>query len=201
MAALQAALNNAQGGGAGTFRLAITSATGAAGAEWYGQGSNAPSITVNYTPGSGATLAPAISSTPAVGSVAVTGSVVIGNNTTLTASNVTDTGGNVTSVGFYLQANTNNGNAALGDIFLGNGSITSGNATNGTWTLGNVSTLINLNGSILSPGNYTFYAVAKDDQQDVSPLTQSAPVNLQAAPTPGWLTLSSGASAVFSTKP
>src|SRR5207245_2381903 len=89
-----------------------------------------------------------ISVAPTIGSFAVVPtSVVSGGTVTLTASNVT--GGTISGVNFYRESNGTAGLQIGSDTLVGDG-MQSGT----TWTQSNVST------TALSPGNYTYYAVA-----------------------------------------
>src|SRR5262249_47740544 len=91
---------------------------------------------------------------------------------TLTASNVTETGGTVTGVNFYRESN---GTAGLQ---VGSDTLVGAAAQSGTtWTLSNVST-----DGLLS-GTYTYYAVATD-AANVSSSPSSAPLTIAEGPPP-----------------
>ncbi len=97
-------------------------------------------------------------------------SVVAGSSTTLTASNVTDSGSTISSVTFYRESD---GVAGLSgsDTALGGGSQ---NGT--TWTLSTGTTGF-------AAGTYTYYAVATD-AATVSSAASSATLGVTAAPVP-----------------
>jgi hypothetical protein len=89
---------------------------------------------------------------PVIGAFAASpASVAAGTPVALTATNVTETGGTVSSVKFYRESNATAGLQIGSDVLIG-----SGTASGTTWSLSNVST------SGLSAGTYTFYAVATD---------------------------------------
>ena len=77
-------------------------------------------------------------------------SVTVGASTTLTASNVTESGGTISSVKFYRESNGSSGLQIGSDTLVGTGS-----QNGSTWTL-SAST------SGFAAGNYTYYAVATD---------------------------------------
>jgi Endonuclease/Exonuclease/phosphatase family len=94
---------------------------------------------------------PTSAGSPVIGSFTISPtSVQTGGSFTLTASNVTDTGGTISSVTFYRESNGTNGLQVGSDTLVGSGTQ---NGT--TWTL-TVST------TGLTAGTYTFYAVATD---------------------------------------
>jgi endonuclease/exonuclease/phosphatase family metal-dependent hydrolase len=90
--------------------------------------------------------------TPTIGSFTVSpSSVTVGATVTLTASNVSESGGTIAAVSFYRESNGTAGLQVGSDTLVGAG------AQNGTtWTLANVST------TGLTAGTYTYYAVATD---------------------------------------
>jgi hypothetical protein len=110
--------------------------------------------------------------TPTIGSFTVNpASVTVGGTVTLTASNVTETGGTITAVNFYRESNGTAGLQIGSDTLVG-----SGTQSGTTWTLGNVAT------SGLSAGTYTYYAVATDalnvsSNPATATLTVTNPVN------------------------
>ncbi len=74
-----------------------------------------------------------------------------GTPITLTATNVSETGGTIAAVNFYRESNGTSG------LQIGSDTLVGAATQNGTtWTLSNVST------TGLAPGTYTFYAVATD---------------------------------------
>jgi hypothetical protein len=90
--------------------------------------------------------------TPSIGSLIVAPSPATPNQSlTFTASGVTETGGTVSNVSFYLESNGTGGLQTGGDTLLG--TATSANSS-GNWTL----TL----SSGLAAGTYTIYAIATD---------------------------------------
>jgi subtilase family serine protease len=92
------------------------------------------------------------SGTPVIGSLAVSPpSVTAGTPVTLTAANVTETGGTVSTVTFYRETNGTSGLQVGSDTLVGTGT-----QSGTTWTLSNVST------TGFANGTYTFYAVATD---------------------------------------
>ena len=91
-----------------------------------------------------------ISVAPTIGSFTVNPtSVVSGGTVTLTASNVTVTGGTISEVSFYRESNGLVGLQVGSDTLVG-----AGTQSGTTWTRSNVST------SGLSAGDHTYYAVA-----------------------------------------
>ena len=107
---------------------------------------------------------------PTIGSfVANPASVTVGASTTLTASNVTDTGSTITGVNFYRESNGTSGLQIGSDTLVG-----AGTASGTTWTLSASTTG-------LAAGTYTYYAVATDASGVSSPassttLTVTTPV-------------------------
>ena len=108
--------------------------------------------------------------TPSIGSfTASPTSVVTGTNFTLTASNVMETGGTISSVNFYRESNSSVGLQAGSDTLVGTGT-----RSGTTWTL-------TLSALGLATGSYTFYAVATDASNvstaaSTAVLTVTAPV-------------------------
>jgi endonuclease/exonuclease/phosphatase family metal-dependent hydrolase len=97
--------------------------------------------------------------TPTIGSfVANPSSVAVGTPTTLTASNVTETGGTgtITGVNFYRESNGTSGLQVGSDTLVG-----AGTANGTTWT-------ISASTTGLAAGTYTFYAVATDSNGNTS---------------------------------
>ena len=91
-----------------------------------------------------------VTPTPSIGSFAPSlASVTTGATVTLTASNVIENGGSVSTVAFYRETNGTSGFQPT-DTFLGDGT-----ASGTTWSLG-TSTYG------FAAGNYTYYAVAVD---------------------------------------
>ena len=89
--------------------------------------------------------------TPTIGSFTITPtSVTSGTPATLTASNVAETGGTISSVNFYLESNGVSGLQTGSDTLIG-----AGKQSGSTWTT-SAST------SGLAAGTYTYYAVAID---------------------------------------
>jgi subtilase family serine protease len=89
--------------------------------------------------------------TPGIGAFAVNPTAVVsGSNITLTATNVTETSGTVSTVKFYRETNGQAGLQIGSDALIGTG------VKNGTtWTITTSTTG-------LAPGTYTYYAVATD---------------------------------------
>ncbi len=93
---------------------------------------------------------PAVNGTPTIGSFAVNPtSVVTGGSVTLTAGNVSETGGTISSVKFYRETNGTTGFQA-GDTL-----VASGTPSGTTWSASVATTG-------LAAGSYTYYAVATD---------------------------------------
>ena len=94
---------------------------------------------------------PPPTSLPTIGSFTVSPtSVTAGTSVTLTAANVSETGGTIASVKFYRESNGAGGLQTGSDTLVG-----SGTQSGSTWSLA-AST------SGLAAGTYTFYAVATD---------------------------------------
>src|SRR5262249_32918534 len=109
--------------------------------------------------------------TPAIRSFSARpSSVTAGSATTLTPSHVTETGGTISSVTFYLESNGTSGLQIGSDTLIGTGSQ---NGT--TWTT-------SFSTAGLSPGTYVFYAVATDSS-GVTSTTASATLTVTAATT------------------
>ena len=88
---------------------------------------------------------------PVIGSFTVSpASVTAGGSITLTASNVTETGGSVSGVTFYRESSGSAGLQVGSDTVVG-----SGTRSGTTWTLATTT-------AGLAPGSYTYYAVATD---------------------------------------
>ncbi|MEI6239399.1 MAG: Calx-beta domain-containing protein [Planctomycetia bacterium] len=88
---------------------------------------------------------------PVIGSFTVSpASVTAGGSITLTASNVTETGGSVSGVTFYRETSGSAGLQVGSDAVVG-----SGTRSGTTWTLATTT-------AGLAPGSYTYYAVATD---------------------------------------
>ncbi|MFL5330882.1 MAG: ribonuclease domain-containing protein [Gemmataceae bacterium] len=108
--------------------------------------------------------------TPAIGSFTLNPvSVTIGNSTTLTAANVTETGGTISSVKFYRESNGTSGLQTATDTLLGTGS-----QAGTTWTLATSTTG-------LTAGNYTYYALASDTVGTTNSATTTLAVTNPAA--------------------
>lgn len=91
------------------------------------------------------------SPTPTIGSFTLNpASVTIGDSTTLTARNVTETGGSISVVKFYRESNGTSGLQTGSDTLIGTGT-----QSGTTWTLPASTTG-------LTAGSYAFYAVATD---------------------------------------
>jgi hypothetical protein len=116
---------------------------------------------------------PAPVPSPTVGSLSVNpSSVLAGATITLTAGSVQDTtAATITSVTFYRESN-GTGGLQIGDDTLIGSAVESGTTT--TWTL-SVST------SGLTPGGYTYYAVAADSAK-VTSSAASAALTVQVPP-------------------
>ncbi|MCY2924072.1 MAG: hypothetical protein NT031_01295, partial [Planctomycetota bacterium] len=121
----------------------------------------------------GGVTTPVAPAGPSISSLAVApGSVVAGASVTLSASGITDPTHPVASVAFYLESNATTGLQTGSDTFLGYGSL-----VGSAWTLA-AST------AGLTPGTYTYYAVATDSGNLVSSpastslaVTAAAPLN------------------------
>ncbi len=88
---------------------------------------------------------------PSIGSLTVSSAfTTIGSDILLTAANVEETAGTISSVSFYLESNGTDGLQSSTDTLLGTGVGSGGNWTFNTTTAG------------LAPGKYTYYAVATD---------------------------------------
>lgn len=99
---------------------------------------------------------------PVIGSFTVSpASVTAGGSITLTAANVTETGGSVSGVTFYRETNATAGLQVGGDTVVGSGSV-----SGTTWTLATTT-------SGLAPGSYTYYAVATDPAGATSLVAQA----------------------------
>jgi hypothetical protein len=101
--------------------------------------------------------------TPGIGSFTITpSSVNSGATVTLTAANVTETGGTVANVRFYLESNSQSGLQAGSDTLIGTG------VKNGiTWT-------ITASTAGLGGGSFTYYALATDTANVSSSVAQAA---------------------------
>jgi subtilase family serine protease len=137
-----------------------------------GQTSTAASCTVTVT-------APA---TPTIGSFSLSpSSVTIGNSTTLSAGSVTETGGTINSVTFYLESNGSSGLQIGSDTVVG-----SGKQNGTTWTA-------NFSTANLSPGTYVLYAVATDSLGNTSATSSTTlTVTAQSTTTATTTTLTAG---------
>lgn len=128
--------------------------------------------------------------TPILGGFTVSPtSVTIGNPITLTASNVTEAGGTISSVRFYLESNGTAGLQSTGDILLG-----SGTANGSTWTLTASTTS-------LTAGSYTLYAIATDTSGNSSAVASTTlrVTATASSPTIGSFTVSPTSATVGST--
>ena len=89
--------------------------------------------------------------TPTIGSFSVSPtSVTAGASATLTASNVTESGGTIASVKFYRESNGTSGLQTTGDTLIGTGT-----QSGTTWSISTSTTGF-------AAGSYTYYAVATD---------------------------------------
>ncbi|MEI7782684.1 MAG: Calx-beta domain-containing protein, partial [Planctomycetota bacterium] len=132
-----------------TWTFATTTGSLASGSYTYyavaSDASNASSTTVS------AVLTVTNPLKPVIGSFTVSpASVTAGGSITLTASNVTETGGSVSGVTFYRETSGSAGLQVGSDVVVG-----SGTRSGTTWTL--ATTTVGL-----APGFYTYYAVATD---------------------------------------
>jgi hypothetical protein len=101
---------------------------------------------------SGGTTTP----TPTIGSFTVSPtSVTTGATVTLTASNVAETGGSISTVNFYRETNGTSGFQST-DTLVGSGTV-----NGSTWTLSTSTTGF-------AAGTYTYYAVATDNTSHTS---------------------------------
>ena len=113
--------------------------------------------------------------TPTIGSFAANpASVTEGTSTTLTASNVTETGGtgSITGVNFYRESNGTAGLQIGSDTTVG-----AGTQSGTTWT-------ISASTSGLTPGTYTFYAVATDSNGNSSTVASTTLTVTSSGSTP-----------------
>ena len=117
------------------------------------------------------------SSSPAIGGFTVNPTTVPfgGTPITLSATNVTETGGTITAVDFYRESNGTTGLQIGSDTLVGVGT-----PSGTTWTLANVST------TGLSAGSYTFYAIAASSAGNSSPSSATLTV---VVPTIGGFTV------------
>ncbi|HJZ90596.1 MAG TPA: endonuclease/exonuclease/phosphatase family protein [Gemmataceae bacterium] len=114
--------------------------------------------------------------TPEIGSFTINpSSVTVGGTVSLTADNVTEVGGTIAGVNFYLESNGTSGLQIGSDTLVG-----AGTQSGTTWTLANVST------SGLAAGTYTYYAVATD-AQNISSTPVSATLTVTNPVTSGEL--------------
>ena len=121
-----------------------------------GRGTPIASSIIPYfvTGSSGGTTTP--TPTPTIGSFTVSPtSVTTGATVTLTAGNVAETGGSISTVNFYRETNGTSGFQST-DTLVGSGTF-----NGSTWTL-NTST------SGFAAGSYTYYAVAADGASQTS---------------------------------
>jgi len=103
---------------------------------------------------------------PVIGALAVNPAAVIaGSTVTLTATNVQETGGTITSVVFYRESGGTSGLQTTADTLIGVGT-----RSGTTWT-------ISTSTQGLAAGNYTYYAVATDSA-NVSGATASAALTI-----------------------
>jgi subtilase family serine protease len=127
---------------------------------------------------------PSPSQPPSIGSFTITpNAVVAGSSVSLTAVNVTETGGTITGLKFFRESNGTTGLQIGTDTLIG-----SGTATGSTWTLTTSTTG-------LAPGTYTFYAVA-NDARGVASAVASATLTVTAIPTIGSFTISPNSATV-----
>ncbi len=117
--------------------------------------------------------------TPTIGSFTINPSTVMsGGSATLTASNVTETGGTISTVTFYLESNGVPGLQIGSDTTLGNGS-----RSGTTWTFP-----VSTNG--FAAGTYTYYAVATDISGNSSDVASANLTVTRGTPTIGSFTAS-----------
>ncbi len=134
--------------------------------------SNGKSSTVASTT---LTVTAAATGTPTIGSFADSpSSVTVGTPTTLTASNVTETGGtgSITGVNFYRESNGTSGLQIGSDTLVG-----AGTQSGTTWT-------ISASTTGLSAGTYTFYAVANDSNGKSSSVASTTLTVTSSSSTP-----------------
>jgi hypothetical protein len=134
--------------------------------------SNGKSSTVASTT---LTVTAAATGTPTIGAfVANPASVTVGTATTLTASNVTETGGSgsITGVNFYRESNGTSGLQIGSDTLVG-----AGTASGTTWT-------VSASTTGLSAGSYTFYAVATDSNGKSSAVVSTTLTVTSSSSTP-----------------
>ena len=118
---------------------------------------------------------PGTVSAPTIGSFSVSpSSVTAGTPVTLTAANVTETGGTISAVDFYEETNGTTGLQTTGDTFVGAGTQ---NGT--TWSISAATTGF-------AAGTYTYYAVAIDSSSNVS-AAASATLSIAAVAQSGLL--------------
>jgi guanyl-specific ribonuclease Sa len=134
----------------------------ATGGDCYFTGDHYSTFEPVYIPGT-------TTSAPTIGSFTVSpATVTAGTSVTLTASNVTETGGTISSVNFYLESNGTAGLQTATDTFISLG-VHSGT----TW-------LVSTSTAGMAAGSYTYYAVATDttniSSTSSATLTVSSPV-------------------------
>jgi hypothetical protein len=120
----------------------------------------------NGVTSSAASTSLVVTGPPIIGGLSIAPNpVTVGGSTTLTASQVAETGGAISSVNFYLESNGTAGLQIASDTPVGPG------VQNGTtWTL-----LASTAG--LTAGAYNYYAVATDANGNIS-VVQTAPLTL-----------------------
>jgi hypothetical protein len=142
-----AGLQNLAGGTVVNF--AIVPLSGGSGGSWYlfdVANTTADDLVVN-----GTAVDATVTGTPSIGSFGIAPSpIAIGGSTTLTVTNVVETGGtgSITGVNFYLESNGTAGLQVGGDTLVG-----AGTQSGTTFTRG-------ITGNIA--GTFTYYAVAAD---------------------------------------
>jgi hypothetical protein len=162
-----AGLQNLPGGTVVNFR--IVPLNGGSGGTWYVfdvANSTADDLVVNGTITDGT----ATPGTPSIGSFSLApGNVGVGGSSTLTASNVVETGGtgSITGVNFYLESNGVAGLQVGGDTLVG-----AGTSNGTTYTLGT---------SGGTAGTFTYYAIASDSNGN-STAPSSATLNVVDGP-------------------
>jgi hypothetical protein len=113
-------------------------------------------------------------SVPTIGSLAVSPTTVTAGSTiTLTASNVTESGGTIGSVQFYRESNGTSGLQTASDAYVG-----SATQDGTTWSMSNVST------AGLAAGTYTYYAIATDVRGVTSAVKSATLTVTVSTPTP-----------------
>jgi guanyl-specific ribonuclease Sa len=149
----------------------LTAATTGLAAGSYGYYAVATDSKAVSSAASSASLAVTAAGVPVIGAFAVSPTAVVtGTSVSLTASNVTETGGTISSVKFYRETNGTSG-FQTSDTLLGTGT-----QSGTTWSLATATTGF-------AAGTYSYYAVATDTNA-VSGAASTATLTVAASATP-----------------